>query len=237
MDWGNVTGEELLDALREVEWSTPPRPLAEFVQRFSAPKNASKWRSRLNYRTNYYILVCFINACCFARNPLALFAVLFAAVAFASLNDSFALSLSERLTRAIRKISPPLAAKLRPPQQLSWLCCRLFHLLPALPPCVTPVSPMSSAISPSHPLFPSLSPPSPRLSPPSPPPSPSPISSPILFPFSVLFHLPPPPPPPPPPPQRSFPSAQITCRPVACPLAPLWGRNASSLSPGAGERE
>ncbi|CAI5962307.1 unnamed protein product [Closterium sp. NIES-64] len=117
MDWGNVTGEELLDALREVEWSTPPRPLAEFVQRFSAPKNASKWRSRLNYRTNYYILVCFINACCFARNPLALFAVLFAAVAFASLNDSFALSLSERLTRAIRKISPPLAAKLRPPQQ------------------------------------------------------------------------------------------------------------------------
>lgn len=121
MDWGNVTGEELLDALREVEWSTPPRPLAEFLQRFSIPKNSTKWRSRLKcnvyyYRTNYYILACFIHACCFARNPLALLAVSLSSVSLACLNDSFAISFSERLTRAIRKLSPPLAAKLRPPQ-------------------------------------------------------------------------------------------------------------------------
>ena len=47
MEWGNVTGEELVDALREVEWSSPPRPLTEFFQRFTAPKNYSKWTSRL----------------------------------------------------------------------------------------------------------------------------------------------------------------------------------------------
>ncbi|KAG6481531.1 hypothetical protein ZIOFF_058135 [Zingiber officinale] len=25
MDWGNVTAEDLIDALREVDWSAPPR--------------------------------------------------------------------------------------------------------------------------------------------------------------------------------------------------------------------
>ena len=47
MDWSNVGPGELADALREVEWSTPPRPLAEFFQKFSVPKNAEKWKSRL----------------------------------------------------------------------------------------------------------------------------------------------------------------------------------------------
>ncbi|CAI5991832.1 unnamed protein product [Closterium sp. NIES-65] len=148
MDWGNVTGEELLDALREVEWSTPPRPLAEFVQRFSAPKNAS------NYRTNYYILVCFINACCFARNPLALFAVLFAAVAFASLNDrsvalaatavwlgstSIPISAPSSLTPR-RSLCPPFS----PP---SHLCLHSFPPLPLpSPPPLPPLHPLPTLL-------------------------------------------------------------------------------------------
>ncbi|KAJ7283104.1 hypothetical protein O6H91_Y347500 [Diphasiastrum complanatum] len=91
MDWGNVTAEDLVNALKEVEWSTPPRPLAEFFSKFTVPKTRAKWTSRLKcnlyyYRTNYFILVTLVL------------------VAF-----------SERLVRLARRISPPLAAKLRAP--------------------------------------------------------------------------------------------------------------------------
>ncbi|CAI5517121.1 unnamed protein product [Closterium sp. Naga37s-1] len=210
MDWGNVTGEELLDALREVEWSTPPRPLAEFVQRFSAPKNASKWRSRLNYRTNYYILVCFINACCFARNPLALFAVLFAAVAFASLNDSSlfsdpsSLSLPTilppfpSLSPLVPTPSPPLPSASPTPPSSSHSSPRAlpfstvhnsFHsLLELFPWLPSPHlhSPSSFLIT-SSPHLPSSLPHSP--SPSSPPPSPSPHHLPFPPPAPRSFAL------------------------------------------------
>lgn len=120
MDWANVTPLELVDALREVEWSTPPRPLAEFFQKFTPPKNASKWQSRVKcniyyYRTNYLFIIFLILFFSFLRKPTALLAAITSILAVSCLNDSFALALSERLTRSIRRLSPPLAAKLRAP--------------------------------------------------------------------------------------------------------------------------
>ncbi|GBG58800.1 hypothetical protein CBR_g200 [Chara braunii] len=120
MDWGNVTAEELVEALREVEWSAPPRPLSEFFAKFTPPKNQSKWKSRLKcnfyyYRTNYFILLLLVLGLGFLRNPLALVAVGLAALSAMCLNDTFALSLSEKITREARRISPPLAAKMRSP--------------------------------------------------------------------------------------------------------------------------
>jgi hypothetical protein len=47
MDWSAVTAEDLVDALREVDWSTPPRPAPEFFSRFTVPRSYSKWTSRL----------------------------------------------------------------------------------------------------------------------------------------------------------------------------------------------
>ncbi|KAJ7283102.1 hypothetical protein O6H91_13G002600 [Diphasiastrum complanatum] len=120
MDWGNVTAEDLVNALKEVEWSTPPRPLAEFFSKFTVPKTRAKWTSRLKcnlyyYRTNYFILVTLVLVIGFIRNPLALIAVSLAGLSVACLNDSFAVAFSERLVRLARRISPPLAAKLRAP--------------------------------------------------------------------------------------------------------------------------
>ncbi|KAJ7529732.1 hypothetical protein O6H91_15G063400 [Diphasiastrum complanatum] len=116
MDWGNVTAEELVDALKEVEWSMPPRPLAEFFAKFTIPKSRAKWNSRFKcnlyyYRTNYFILVTLILVIGFIRNPLALIAVSLAGLSVACLNDSFAVAVSDRLTRLARRVSPPLAAK------------------------------------------------------------------------------------------------------------------------------
>lgn len=47
MDWGNVTLDELVDALQEVDWSSPPRPLPEFFAKFTVPKSRSKWDGRV----------------------------------------------------------------------------------------------------------------------------------------------------------------------------------------------
>ncbi|CAM6079392.1 unnamed protein product [Sphagnum tenellum] len=120
MDWSNVTAEELVDALKEVEWATPPRPLPEFFQKFTTPKTQSKWNARLKcnvyyYRTNYLIILTLMLVIALVRRPLSLVAVIFAALSIGCLNDSFAMSVSEKLTKAIRKISPPLAAKMSPP--------------------------------------------------------------------------------------------------------------------------
>jgi membrane-bound metal-dependent hydrolase YbcI (DUF457 family) len=120
MDWSNVTAEELVDALKEVEWTTPPRPLLEFFQKFTTPKTRAKWNARLKcnfyyYRTNYFILLTLPLVIALLRRPLGLIAVIFAALSIGCLNDSFAAAVSERMTKAIRKISPPVAAKLRPP--------------------------------------------------------------------------------------------------------------------------
>ncbi|PIA60503.1 hypothetical protein AQUCO_00300179v1 [Aquilegia coerulea] len=54
MDWGNVTAEDLVNALREVDWSTSPRPLAEFFSRFSLPRSFSRWNSRLKCNLYYF---------------------------------------------------------------------------------------------------------------------------------------------------------------------------------------
>ncbi|EEF32513.1 hypothetical protein RCOM_1157320 [Ricinus communis] len=115
MDWGNVTAEDLMDALREVDWSSPPRPLSEFFSRFTFPKSSSKWNSRLNYRTNYFIMIIFILGIGFLRRPLAIVAALLTALTIAFLNDSFAGTFSEKATRTVRQFSPHLAAKMRPP--------------------------------------------------------------------------------------------------------------------------
>ncbi|KAJ0235062.1 PRA1 family protein A1 [Hirschfeldia incana] len=120
MDWGNVTAEDLVDALREVDWSSPPRPLSEFFSRFTVPKSFAKWDSRLKcnlyyYRTNYFIMIVFILGLGFLTRPLAILSALLTALTVAFLNDSFAGSFSEKATRTIRRFSPPLAAKMRPP--------------------------------------------------------------------------------------------------------------------------
>lgn len=120
MDWGDVTVEDLIDALREVDWSTPPRPLSEFFSRFTFPRSQSKWNSRLKcnlyyYRTNYFIMIVVILGMGFLRRPLAILAALLTALTVAFLNDSFAGTFSEKATRTMRQFSPHLAAKMRPP--------------------------------------------------------------------------------------------------------------------------
>lgn len=120
MDWGNVTVEELVDALQEVDWTTPPRPVSEFFGKFTIPSSIAKWESRSKcnyyyYRTNYFILLAVLLQIAFIRNPLALFAVVMAGFCLACMNDSFALSISHKTTKAVRRISPQLAAKMRPP--------------------------------------------------------------------------------------------------------------------------
>nr|KJB11200.1 hypothetical protein B456_001G247100 [Gossypium raimondii] len=120
MDWGNVTAEDLIEALREVDWSSPPRPLSEFFSRFTVPRSYAKWNSRLKcnlyyYRTNYFILIVLIVGLGFLRRPVAVLAAILTALSIAFLNDSFAGTFSEKVTRTVRQFSPHLAAKMRPP--------------------------------------------------------------------------------------------------------------------------
>ncbi|XWS59872.1 hypothetical protein CRYUN_Cryun08bG0158900 [Craigia yunnanensis] len=120
MDWGNVTAEDLIDALREVDWSSPPRPLSEFFSRFTVPRSYAKWNSRLKcnlyyYRTNYFMMIVLILGLGFLRRPVAILAAILTALSIAFLNDSFAGTFSEKVTRTMRQFSPHLAAKMRPP--------------------------------------------------------------------------------------------------------------------------
>lgn len=121
MDWGSVTIEDLLEALREVDWSSSPRPLNEFFSRFTLPRPSStKWTSRLKcnlyyYRTNYFIMIIFILGFGFLWRPLSIFAAMLTALTIAFLNDSFAVTFSEKVTRTVRRFSPHLAARMRPP--------------------------------------------------------------------------------------------------------------------------
>ncbi|KAL1539491.1 PRA1 protein A1 [Salvia divinorum] len=120
MDWSNVTAEDLVEALREVDWSSPPRPFSEFFSRFTVPRSHAKWSSRLKcnlyyYRTNYFLMIIFILGMGFLRRPLAIVAALTTAMSIAFLNDSFAATFSEKITRSVRQFSPHLAAKLRAP--------------------------------------------------------------------------------------------------------------------------
>ncbi|XP_039800735.1 PRA1 family protein A1-like isoform X1 [Panicum virgatum] len=120
MDWSAVTAEDLVDALREVDWSTPPRPVPEFFSRFTVPRSYSKWTSRLKcnlyyYRTNYFILIMFILGIGFLWKPVAILAAFMTGLSIAFLNDSFAVTFNEKVTRTVRQFSPHLAAKMRPP--------------------------------------------------------------------------------------------------------------------------
>uniref|UniRef100_A0A0E0L3B0 PRA1 family protein n=1 Tax=Oryza punctata TaxID=4537 RepID=A0A0E0L3B0_ORYPU len=120
MDWSAVTAEDLVDALREVDWSTPPRPVPEFFSRFTVPRSYSKWTSRLKcnlyyYRTNYFILIMFILGIGFIWKPVAILAAFMTGISIAFLNDSFAVTFNEKVTRTVRQFSPHLAAKMRPP--------------------------------------------------------------------------------------------------------------------------
>jgi len=118
MDWSNVTVGELLDALREADWNTPPRSPKEFFAKFTPPKTAAKWLSRLKcnsyyYRTNYFIIMTLALLLAFYRSPGALFSIGLLCFAMLFTNDSFATSFSDRVTRLIKKVNPQLAAKLR----------------------------------------------------------------------------------------------------------------------------
>ncbi|KAF9676869.1 hypothetical protein SADUNF_Sadunf08G0048200 [Salix dunnii] len=120
MDWGNVTAQDLIGALKEVDWTSPPRPANEFFSKFAIPRSHSKWSSRLKcnlyyYRTNYFILILLILGVACILRPLAILATALSALSIAFLNDSFAATFSERVTRTVRKFSPHLAAKMRPP--------------------------------------------------------------------------------------------------------------------------
>ncbi|KAJ6983038.1 hypothetical protein NC653_025993 [Populus alba x Populus x berolinensis] len=149
MEWGNVTAEDLIGALKEIDWTSPPRPLNEFLSKFTIPRSYSKWSSRLKcnlyyYRTNYFILILLILGVACILRPLAILATALSALAVAFFNDSslgergavkddyngenrspkkllgitclnFAASFSEKVTRTVRKFSPHLAAKMRPP--------------------------------------------------------------------------------------------------------------------------
>ncbi|KAF3650184.1 PRA1 family protein A1 [Capsicum annuum] len=115
MDWGTVTTEDLVEALREVDWSSPPRPLSEFFSRFTFPRSYSKWNSRLKcnlyyYRTNYFIMIVAIlvpldlriTSCAFCiaalgflRRPLAIVAALLTTLSVAFLNDSLSVSVEK----------------------------------------------------------------------------------------------------------------------------------------------
>ncbi|CAK7342778.1 unnamed protein product [Dovyalis caffra] len=104
MDWGNVTPEDLIDALREVDWSSPPRPFSEFFSRFTLPKSSAKWNSRLKcnlyyYRTNYFIMILLILGLGFLRRPLAIVAALLTALSIALLNDRGKVVISEVIIR------------------------------------------------------------------------------------------------------------------------------------------
>ncbi|MBA0579563.1 hypothetical protein Gorai_021816 [Gossypium raimondii] len=51
----------------------------------------------------------------FLRRPVAVLAAILTALSIAFLNDSFAGTFSEKVTRTVRQFSPHLAAKMRPP--------------------------------------------------------------------------------------------------------------------------
>mmetsp|Transcript_4643 Transcript_4643/g.19059 ORF Transcript_4643/g.19059 Transcript_4643/m.19059 type:complete len:212 (-) Transcript_4643:38-673(-) len=118
MDWANVTPGELMDALREVDWNMRPRPLTEFFARFTPPKSQGKLTSRLKcniyyYRANYFALLVLSFVVAFFRNPFALFACAMSCLSLLCANDSFAQSMSEKITRSVRKYHPPTAAWMR----------------------------------------------------------------------------------------------------------------------------
>ena len=81
-------------------------------------KTRGKLTSRLKcniyyYRANYFCFLIFSFVVAFFRNPWALFATAMACFSLLCTNDSFANSLSERVTRGVRRYYPPAAAWMR----------------------------------------------------------------------------------------------------------------------------
>jgi len=60
-------------------------------------------------------MIIFILGIAFLRKPLAIVAAFFTGLSIAFLNDSFAITFNEKVTRSVRRFSPHLAAKMRPP--------------------------------------------------------------------------------------------------------------------------
>lgn len=95
-----------------------PRPLSEFFDKFTPPKNQSKWTSRLKcnvyyYRTNYLLIVGLSFLLFFLRNLAALPGVMLCVMGLLCLNDPFASGLNDKLLRLIRKVHGPTAHRLR----------------------------------------------------------------------------------------------------------------------------
>lgn len=117
MDWSNVTPEELVDALREVDWLAP-RPVGEFFSKFSIPKNQTKWTSRLKcnvyyYRTNYLAVLVLALLAAFFRQPLSLLASGLSILALLCFNDPFTAAVNDVAVKLLRKLHPHAAAMLR----------------------------------------------------------------------------------------------------------------------------
>jgi hypothetical protein len=118
MDWSNVTTEDLVDSLRQVDWKAKPRPLVEMMRSFTIPRNSRKWSSRVKcntfyYRANYLGILSVMYLFNFYRNPGSLFALLLVMLSLLLLNDNFAIHLNDKLMRLVRRAAPPVAAKLR----------------------------------------------------------------------------------------------------------------------------
>ncbi|XP_042445796.1 PRA1 family protein A1-like isoform X2 [Zingiber officinale] len=115
MDWRSVTAEDLFNALREVEWSSPSRSILEFFSRFTVLRSYSKWSNRLKcnlyyYRTNYFILIFFVLAVGFLLKPLDVVAAFLTGLSNAFLNDrrkKSTLSVSN-LWLPIKKMQAPI---------------------------------------------------------------------------------------------------------------------------------
>ncbi|RLM98565.1 hypothetical protein C2845_PM06G19750 [Panicum miliaceum] len=71
------------------------------------------------YRTNYFILIMLILGMGFLWKPVAILAAFMTGLSIAFLNDSFAVTFNEKVTRTVRQFSPHLAAKMRPP--ITWV--------------------------------------------------------------------------------------------------------------------
>jgi hypothetical protein len=91
------TSNECFGFCLQVEWLAP-RPIWEFLSKFSIPKNQNKWSSRLKcnvyyYRTNYLFLLAISLLAAFFRKPLSLLAAFLALIALLTFNDPFTNSL------------------------------------------------------------------------------------------------------------------------------------------------
>jgi hypothetical protein len=98
-----------------VDWAAPPRAPKEFFAKFTPPKTAAKWTSRLKcnvyfYRTNYFIILGLVLTAAFVRNPAALLAVALLCFDLLLFNDTFATSV-----RCLPRLTPPDAAWLSLP--------------------------------------------------------------------------------------------------------------------------